>query len=272
MLSRLARIRLTTPGDRLSPSYCIKKGRRYRYYIVRNSNSRTGWRLPAKTVDAAVLNGIAGFLRDKQRLIADLLPQATPARRIESLLSRAAQLGEKLPTESPTEQRSILQETVDRIEVTQDRIRINLNMATLRLRFGVDENNSKDTESRFASLTVDIPIALKRRGVETKLVIHGKSAATPNPDPALINAVRSASKWFKELNSGGATNIRELAERHHTDKGDVSRILPLAFLAPDIIEAILDGQQPVELTAYRLKRLRDLPLLWSEQRRVLGFS
>jgi hypothetical protein len=47
--------------------------------------------------------------------------------------------------------------------------------------------------------------------------------------------------------------------------------LPLAFLAPDIVEAILQGRQPVELTALRLKRTR-LPLSWVEQRRLLGFE
>ncbi len=54
--------------------------------------------------------------------------------------------------------------------------------------------------------------------------------------------------------------------------GDVSRTLPLGLLAPDIVEAILAGRQPVELTAKRLKRIRDLPVSWAEQRRALGFS
>jgi hypothetical protein len=67
-------------------------------------------------------------------------------------------------------------------------------------------------------------------------------------------------------------SIKQLAARHQVDKGDVSRILPLAFLAPDIVEAILNGRQPVDLTAYRLKRLCDLPHLWSEQRHILGFT
>jgi hypothetical protein len=48
--------------------------------------------------------------------------------------------------------------------------------------------------------------------------------------------------------------------------------LPLGLLAPDIVEAILDGRQPVELTVTRLKRVRDLPISWAEQRRILGFA
>jgi hypothetical protein len=49
-------------------------------------------------------------------------------------------------------------------------------------------------------------------------------------------------------------------------------LLPLGLLAPDIVEAILAGHQPIELTASRLKRLRELPISWKEQRRVLGFA
>jgi len=56
------------------------------------------------------------------------------------------------------------------------------------------------------------------------------------------------------------------------DEGDVSRFLPLAFLAPDIVEAILRGEQPVSLTAEKLKRLRNLPKSWEEQRELLGFT
>ena len=56
---------------------------------------------------------------------------------------------------------------------------------------------------------------------------------------------------------------------HHRD---VSRILPLGLLAPDIVEAILAGSQPTDLTVSRLKRLSDLPVSWNQQRRVLGFD
>lgn len=55
------------------------------------------------------------------------------------------------------------------------------------------------------------------------------------------------------------------------DEGDVSRFLPLAFLAPDIIEAITAGKQSIELTPEKLKRLRVLPKSWEEQHKLLEF-
>ena len=63
-----------------------------------------------------------------------------------------------------------------------------------------------------------------------------------------------------------------MAEHDGNHESEISRILPLAFLAPDIVEAILNGRQPIELTAESLKRLRALPTDWDAQRRLLGFS
>ena len=65
--------------------------------------------------------------------------------------------------------------------------------------------------------------------------------------------------------------LRELASRYRQDVGEVSRTLPLAFLAPDIVEAVLGGGQPVDLTPRRLLRIGILPLRWEDQRRRLSF-
>ena len=119
---------------------------------------------------------------------------------------------------------------------------------------------------------IDPPVTFKRRGVETKIVIAGEENAASTPDPALINAVTSAHRWFAALKTGEARSVKELAERVGVDKGDVSRILPLAFLAPDIVKAILDGRHPVDLIAYRLKRIHTLPYNWQAQRDLLGFA
>ena len=58
---------------------------------------------------------------------------------------------------------------------------------------------------------------------------------------------------------------------HNIDHADAKRMLPLGYLAPDIVEAILAGRQPEDLTALSLKKGYDLPLAWNEQRTYLGF-
>ncbi len=78
-------------------------------------------------------------------------------------------------------------------------------------------------------------------------------------------------QWFDRIVKGKVASIKEIAREEGFDEGDVSRFMPVAFLAPDIVETILAGKQPLELTAERLKRLRFLPHSWEEQRHLLGF-
>ena len=91
-------------------------------------------------------------------------------------------------------------------------------------------------------------------------------------DQRLIDTIAKAVNWMQRLTSGATKTTAELAREDGIDDGEISRVLPLAFLAPDIVEAIVQGRQPVELTARYLKRLKPLPATWAEQRRVLGFE
>jgi site-specific DNA recombinase len=68
------------------------------------------------------------------------------------------------------------------------------------------------------------------------------------------------------------SSIQHITEREGLRSGSVSRILPLAWLAPDISTAILEGRQPPHLTAKTLRALPELPLDWAEQQRILGFA
>jgi hypothetical protein len=116
-------------------------------------------------------------------------------------------------------------------------------------------------------LRLDVPIAFKRRGVITD---HREHA--PRPDTKLVKTVAQGREWFGQVKNSQVPSVRSLSKRLGLDQGDLSRILPLGLLAPDIVEAILAGRHPIELTASRLRRLSELPISWQEQRRVLGFG
>ena len=118
-------------------------------------------------------------------------------------------------------------------------------------------------------IVIDAPISLKRRGVEAKLVVGGDNAMAIEPDENLIEAIAIARKWFADLQSGEAASVLELADRHNVDRSHISRTLPLAFLAPDIVTAIIDGRIEPGLTLSRIKRLK-LPASWQDQRQLLG--
>jgi site-specific DNA recombinase len=118
-----------------------------------------------------------------------------------------------------------------------------------------------------------VPAGLKRRGAETRLILEGAGhGRASRPDPALIKAVARARRWFDELVSGRSRSFAELAKTEGCSERYVSRLIPLAFLAPEIVEAILAGTQPVDLTAEALTRRADPPLSWAEQEASLRFS
>lgn|ERR1700682_6429951 len=122
-------------------------------------------------------------------------------------------------------------------------------------------------------LTRLIPLQMRRRGIEMKFVVNGESKASPRTDPALLKMVARARCWFDDLVLGRAASMVEIGKREKVGKRYVSRIIRLAFLAPKLVEQIVNGCQPPELTAESLLRDRtQLPLAWESQHQMLGFS
>ncbi len=152
----------------------------------------------------------------------------------------------------------------------QDCLLIEIDGQELRILLGLKRIAGGNSQAK--RICLELPISLKKRGVEKKLVLAGMPEPTANPSATLIAVLSQAQRWMDDLMSREAASARELSRCYKVDPGDVGKALGLAFLAPDIIEAILDGRQPVELTATRLKRLTDLPASWAEQRRLLGFG
>ena len=77
---------------------------------------------------------------------------------------------------------------------------------------------------------------------------------------------------MQKLIAGEAVLLKDLAASEGLDPAAVTRLLPFACLSPGIVEAILTGRQPSELTVERLKRIPDLSLEWSKQHTLLGFD
>ncbi len=93
-----------------------------------------------------------------------------------------------------------------------------------------------------------------------------RSDPTRPPFSLIRRAVDWRDRWFKEP----SRNLAAIAKEDGVDPGDVSNHLRLAFLAPDIVKALLDGSAPAALKAERLRRLGDLPASWSVQRKLFG--
>jgi hypothetical protein len=127
--------------------------------------------------------------------------------------------------------------------------------------------------STATSLTVRIPLTIRYR-LGRKTVITPEpvtevalAAAPAYADPALVKALARAHRWKRLLENGQYTSLGELAAAEKLDRGYLGRVLQLTLLAPDLVEDILGGRQPPELSLPRL--LAGLEPSWAEQRQLL---
>jgi len=119
-------------------------------------------------------------------------------------------------------------------------------------------------------LIIHIPMQFRRRGGRKEIVLPAgaggrRRGQAPICKPLAV-AIARAHRWQELLSRRRFKSISELAEAVGTDRGYVRRLLNLTLLAPDIIEAILAGNEPSGLSLQRLTR--GMPLRWDEQRRV----
>lgn len=253
-------------GDRLTTSQTRKGQKVYRYYVSSRlvsdgKDDRTGWRLPQVELDDAVLRAVDGFLADDGRwrdvmgLDTVLLADGSKLKGWnEEIVARLSGV--------PEAQRSAIRELVDRIDIAPGRL-------SVQIRKPVFPGSSDDTTK---SHELVVPFGMRRRGIETRILITADSHTIGEPDQKLIELVADARAWFEKLATGQVSGVQELAGEVEMDVGDLSRFMPIAMLAPDIVEAIIEGKQPIDLTPEKLKRVGSLSLEWEAQRRMLGFS
>ncbi|MEP0313200.1 hypothetical protein [Hyphomonas sp.] len=118
------------------------------------------------------------------------------------------------------------------------------------------------------TITVHVPLTFKRRGGRKACVTPDGTPAIPlrpGPDSVLVKALARAYRWQHLLESGTHATIQDLAAAESISPSYAGRILRLNLLAPDIVEAILDGRTTPELSVEAL--VKSLPAAWEEQRR-----
>lgn len=118
------------------------------------------------------------------------------------------------------------------------------------------------------SQTLSVPAKLVRRGNEVRVALGPDgSSVTSQPDPNLVRLIAQAFAARDHLLLGKDTPLIEQYDKRHQH-----RLARLSWLAPDIVSAILEGTQPVQLTARHLLRCATVPLEWQQQRKFMGFA
>jgi hypothetical protein len=121
-------------------------------------------------------------------------------------------------------------------------------------------------------MTLSVPAQFQRVGKETRMIINGigPNETEAKPDPSLVKLIVTAHRLHEDLmceNRG----IGEIAASQGVHHSYASRLIRLAFLSPEITKAILDGRQPLGLTATKLMQVSRLPIAWQAQKQALGF-
>ena len=112
-------------------------------------------------------------------------------------------------------------------------------------------------------LTVRVPLAVRKRRGGRKLVVTPGGTMSPSPsgaDSTLVKALARAFRWRRMLEAGRYGTIDEIAAAEKINDSYVSRLLRLTLLAPNIVEAILDGRQPEGMTLPAL--MEPFPVVW----------
>lgn len=119
------------------------------------------------------------------------------------------------------------------------------------------------------TVSVRVPFALKKRGGRKLVVtpegetVPARPSRPPLPDNTLVKALARAHRWRKLLEEGHYATVRELAEAERINQAYLGRVLRLTLLAPDVVEAIIEGRQG-EVTLAAL--LESVPAEWDRQK------
>lgn len=113
------------------------------------------------------------------------------------------------------------------------------------------------------TVTLHVPFRIVKRGGRKGMQMPDGATQRRRTDSTLVKALARAFRWKQMLESGEFTTIAELAERERIAPSYMTRVLRLTLLAPDVIEAILDGQQGSKVTLARV--LEPFPMHWAEQ-------
>ena len=242
--------------------HTTKGGQRYRYYVSRKEkSSQARLRVPAAALEEQVVNRICNFLRTPSALLDATSSSSDNTKWKKQVLEHAAELAKNLETTY----RTFLQ----RVVLRAASIDLVLNVENLRQRLGAEADGDEPTAGTMArsdNVTLSIEARLHKTGHELRFVVEAPTgvATATKRDEKLVRLLAKGRRWYEELTSGQVTSIRGIAQREALPNSYVSRVLHGSLLAPDLIEKILKGTQPITLTVEALRS--PPPLAWDEQR------
>ena len=232
-------------GHRMVPTHATKAGVRYRYYVSfphLHGESRTASvgsvsRVPATDIENIIVKSL------NEHLIAQ---KEKPGFSLSDVRHGKAAL-----------------EQVVRIDVYEDRLAVRLKSA--------DEETSDVADNHLFAIPWQKPPSRKSRQI---LIPHGIPKNEIRPTrierrARLVSAIARGKRWLDEIVSGAVTDVQQIATRQKCSVRQVNMTISLAFLAPGLVRAAVEGRLP---RGIGVERLRDAPAEWSRQFEALGLN
>ena len=245
-------------GDRLTPSHTKKKsGQRLRYYVSRRliqhsgQNDLSGWRLSAPMLEKTVVHLIRQHV-GAPTFSASLIHTPT----MQELASVRRFLD---GSNNDSASAARLLRLIRRVDISPGSVSILLDRNTCAACLSMGPDRIRED-----ALRIHVPFRLRRRGVETKLVLGNP---TKSIDRTLLRNIRNALSWLNRIKAGKTYEQIATEDAIPTDR--VRKAIRYAFLAPDIVRAIVEGRQPVGLTSSYLLHY-PLPDDWEKQRALIA--
>jgi DNA invertase Pin-like site-specific DNA recombinase len=233
-------------GVRLTPSHVKKtSGRRYRYYVSAAltvglaKDAPNPWRLPAGELEGTITHAVKSILADRSRLSGDLHQAGWSLRDLQMLMETVRDWPNRDdPDPAPLN-------LVDRVELSETAISVILELKPL----------APSMTTAPTQIQRVVPIRLKRRGQEMRVIIEGAGPRVAPVQNSLLKASARAHCWMEQIISGELKSAAAIAAREGIGSRYVERLLSLAFLPPDMIEDIAQGTQPPDMTVEKLSEV-----------------
>jgi site-specific DNA recombinase len=233
-------------GHRMVSTHATKAGVRYRYYVS----------LP--------------HLHGESKIASVGSVSRIPATEIEDVIIKSlheyliAQKERPSSNDTPVVDRKVLQDSIARIDVHEDHLAI-------RLKSVEGEETSSSIDDQLLSIPWQKPPSRRSRQI---LLPHGIPRSEVRPTrierrARLISAIARGRHWLDEIVSGSVSDVQQIASRQKCSVRQVNMTISLAFLAPDLVRAAVEGRLP---RGIGVERLRDAPAEWSQQFEALGLN
>jgi len=233
-------------GHRMIPTHATKAGIRYRYYVslphLKGESKTTSVgsvsRIPATDIENIIVKSVNEHL---------LAQHDQPS----SGTAHADDLG-------------LITEQVVRIDVRKDRL-------IVRFKSAGTEEGSHSADDQMLSIPWQKPPSRKSRQILIPVGVSRNDVRATRIErrARLVNAIARGRRWLDEIVSGSVTDVQQIAARQKCSARQVNLTISLAFLAPDLVKAAVEGRLP---RGIGVERLRDAPAEWSRQFEALGLN